>query len=99
LAGKAGLGTADEGKIEVVGESLAGLIGKYTFSIPRNPFDLVKESCGGIEIIQGQPCSSCLNELGNELFEFKGKLNQFRRVTILVGPSAKIPEGENTVIF
>jgi uncharacterized protein (DUF362 family) len=99
LAERAGLGVADEGKIAVVGEALPGLVGKYTFSIPHNPFDLAKESCGGIEIIQGQPCSSCLNELGNELFEFKGKLNRFRRVKILVGPSAKIPEGENTVIF
>ena len=99
LAERAGLGVADEGKIEVVGEALPGLIGKYTFSIPHNPFDLVKESYGGIEIIQGQPCSSCLNELGNELFEFKGKLDQFRKVKILVGPTAKIPEGENTVIF
>ena len=99
LAGRAGLGVADEGEIEVVGEALPGLIGKYTFSIPHNPFDLVKESCGGIEIIQGQPCSSCLNELGNELFMFTAKLDQFRRVKILVGPSAKIPEGENTVIF
>ena len=99
LAERVGLGVADEGNIEIVGEALPGLIGKYTFSIPRNPFDLAKESGGGIEIIQGQPCSSCLNELGNELFEFKGKLNQFRSVKILVGPSVKIPEGENTVIF
>jgi hypothetical protein len=99
LAERAGLGVVDESKIEVVGEALTGLIGKYTFSTPCNPFDLAKESAGGIEIIQGQPCSSCLNELGNELFEFKGKLNQFHRVKILVGPSAQIPDGENTMIF
>jgi uncharacterized protein (DUF362 family) len=99
LAEKVGLGVAELSHIEVVGEALPPLIGKYTFSAPANPFQLAKESDGGIEIIQGQPCSTCLNELGSELLAFKGKLHRLRNVKILVGPSAQVPEGHHTVIF
>ena len=99
LAEKAGLGVAELSHIEVVGEALPSLIGKYTFSVPANPFQLAKESGGGIEIIQGQPCSTCLNELGNELLAFKGKLHRFRNVKILVGPTAQVTEGDHTVIY
>ncbi len=99
LAGQAGLGVADLEKIEVVGEELPALIGKYTFSTPANPFELAKESAGGIEIIQGQPCSSCLNELGSELAGLRGSLSRFRNVKILVGPTAQPPEGDHTIIY
>ncbi len=99
LAEQAGLGVADEQNIEILGEALADWIGKFTFSTPANPFELAHESRGGIEIIQGQPCSSCLNELGSELMAFKGDLHRFHNVKILVGPTAKAPAGDNTVIY
>jgi uncharacterized protein (DUF362 family) len=99
LAEQAGLGIANLEKIEVVGEALSPLVEKYTFSVPANPFELAQESAGGIEIIQGQPCSSCLNELGSELAGFKGRLSQFRNVKILVGPTAQPLEGDHTIIY
>jgi uncharacterized protein (DUF362 family) len=99
LAEQSGLGAAREQNIEVVGEALTDWIGKIPFSSPANPFELAQASQGGIEIIQGQPCSSCLNELGSELMAFKGDLHRFHNLKILVGPTAQAPAGDHTIIY
>ena len=59
-------------------------MGKYKFSKPVNPFDYAEKRKGDIEIIQGNPCSGCLNELGNE-FKSLGKYHEkLKNITILV---------------
>ncbi|UCD08942.1 MAG: DUF362 domain-containing protein [Dehalococcoidales bacterium] len=99
LAEKAGLGTANIDEIEILGEKLENLEGKYKFSKPVNPFDYAKKSGGNIEIIQGNPCSACLNELGNE-FRSLGKYREkLKNITLLVGPSAEIPDNDRHLIF
>ena len=99
LAEKAGLGSANIDEIEILGEKLENLEGKYKFSKPVNPFDYARKSSGDIEIIQGNPCSACLNELGNE-FRSLGKYREkLKNVTILVGPNAEIPDSDRNLIF
>ncbi len=99
LAEKAGLGTANIDEIEILGGKLENLVGKYKFLKPVNPFDYAEKSNGDIEIIQGNPCSACLNELGNEL-RFLGKYREkLKNITILVGPTAGIPDNDRHLIF
>lgn len=92
LAERANLGTADLSRIEILGERLEDLEGEFTFSPPANPFELAAESGGRIRIIQGNPCSACLNELGGALGSFKDRLKEFEDLAILVGPNATLPE-------
>jgi uncharacterized protein (DUF362 family) len=92
LAEKANLGTADLDEIEILGERLQDLEGKFTLSPPANPFELAAKSGGSIRIIQGNPCSACLNELGGALGAFGERLKEFEDLTILVGPDATLPE-------
>ena len=99
LAEKAGLGSANIDEIEILGEKLENLEGKYKFSKPVNPFDYARKSSGDIEIIQGNPCSACLNELGNE-FRSLGKYREkLKNITILVGTNAEIPDSDRNLIF
>lgn len=99
LAEKAGLGTADINEIEVLGENLDNLSGKFKFSKPLNPFDYARKSQGDIEIIQGNPCSACLNELGNEFRSLGKDREKLKNVTILVGPNVEIPDSNRHLIF
>ena len=92
LAEKANLGTADFSRIEILGEKLEDFEGKFTFSPPANPFELAAESGGRIRIIQGNPCSACLNEVGWALGSFKDHLKEFEDLVIVVGPNATLPE-------
>jgi uncharacterized protein (DUF362 family) len=92
LAERANLGTADLSRIEILGARLEDLEGEFTFSPPANPFELAAESGGRIRIIQGNPCSACLNELGGALGSFKDHLKEFEDLAILVGPNATLPE-------
>lgn len=89
LAGEVGLGTFNLEEIEIKGEKIENWIGKFPFSSPKNPFKLVEKSEGRIKIIQGNPCSLCLNELGQSLFLHEDNLKIFKDVKILVGPGAK----------
>jgi len=99
LAEKAGLGTANIDEIEILGEKLENLVGKHKFSKPVNPFDYAEKSSGDIEIVQGNPCSACLNELGNE-FRSLGKYREtIQNITIMVGPNAEIPDNGRHMIF
>lgn len=98
-AEKVGLGTANDKKIEILGESLDKLIGKFRFSKPINPFDVVKKYRERIQIIQGNPCSACVNELGNELRAVKEKLKKIKGLVILVGPRAKISDRKKTIVL
>jgi len=92
LAEEAGLGTADLERIEVLGVPLEEVVGKHVFAPPANPFDLAARSGGGIRIVQGKPCSACLNELGDALRQFQDRLEDFRDVVVLVGPDARAPD-------
>ncbi len=96
LANKLGLGNIDTDKIEVVGleleEFIADLRCSFTFSKPQNPFKIAEESNGKIVIVQGNPCSICLNELGNSLAQLKDRLDEFEKVTIFVGPNVNPAE-------
>ncbi len=100
FAQEAGLGTLDLQNIDILGERIENWTGKFCFSSPKNPFKLVKKTKGKIKIIQGNHCSACLNELGESL-ELCGKqLDDFKDLTILVGPEAKpdVP-CENLILF
>lgn len=92
LAEEAGLGTADLGQIEVLGERLDEVMGQHVFAPPANPFELAAQSGGGIRIVQGSPCSACLNELGDALRQFQDRLEEFEDVVVLVGPDARPPD-------
>ncbi len=89
LAKEKGLGVLGLENIEIRGEKLQDWTGKFPFSPPKDPFKLAEKSGGGIRIIQGNPCSVCLNELGQSLASQEDNLHAFRDVTILVGPEAK----------
>jgi uncharacterized protein (DUF362 family) len=98
LAEKAHLGTADLNRIELLGARLQDVEGKFNFSPPPNPFELAAKS-GRIRIIQGNPCSACLNELGGALSDFENRLEELGDLHILVGPNAVLPEaGEQCVL-
>ncbi len=89
FAQEAGLGTLDLENIDVVGERIENWTGKFCFSSPKNPFELAKRTRGKIEIIQGNPCSACLHELGEGLALCENQLEYFQDLIILVGPKAK----------
>ena len=89
FAQEAGLGTLDMENIDIVGERIENWTGKFCFSSPKNPFELVKKAGGKIKIIQGNPCSACLNELGESLALWENQLEDFKDLIILVGPKAK----------
>ena len=89
LAKEKGLGVLGLENIEIRGEKIENWTGKFHFSPPKNPFKLAEKSGGRIRIIQGNPCSVCLNELGQSLALHEDHLHAFRDVTILVGPEAK----------
>ena len=89
LAHEEGLGILGVENIEIRGERLQDWTDKFRFSPSKNPFKLAEKSGGRIRIIQGNPCSVCLNELGQSLASQEDHLHAFRDVTILVGPEAK----------
>ena len=88
-AWKAGLGALDSGDIEIQGEKIEDWMGRFPFSSPKNPFELAATSGGKIRIIQGKPCSACLNELGESLALCEDQLEDMPELTILVGPEAE----------
>ena len=94
LVAEDGLGVLDEDMIEVVGEKMIDHVGQYPFSMPMDPFEIAEKSGGKIEIVQGNPCCVCLNELGTVMHLFEDKLEKMEEVTILIGPKAGA--GENT---
>jgi len=96
---EAGLGTADLDRIEVLGERLESAVGKHVFAPPANPFELAAQSGGGIRIVQGKPCSACLNELGDALRQFQDRLEEFKDVVVLVGPDARAPDEEGRQVL
>jgi len=89
LAEEEGLGILGVENIEIRGERLQDWASKFPFSPPKNPFKLVEKSGGRIKIVQGNPCSVCLNNLGESLALHEDHLKAFKDVTILVGPEAK----------
>jgi len=99
LAEKAGLGKLDPEDIEIRGEKIEKWVGKFPFSFPKDPFKLAEKTQGGIKIIQGNPCSICLNELGQSLALHEGNLKDFKDITILVGPEAKLDTSSRYIIL
>jgi len=99
LAERAGLGTADLGRIDILGERLEDWAGTFAFAPPPNPFELAAESDGRIRIIQGNPCSACLNELGGALGSFRDRLAGFENLVILVGPKVVPPRSGGPLLL
>jgi len=89
LAEERGLGVLDLENIEIRGEKLQEWAGRFPFSSPKNPFKLAEKSGGRIKIVQGNPCSVCLNNLGESLALHEDHLKAFEDVTVLVGPEVK----------
>ena len=89
LAKENGLGVLGLENIEIRGERIENWTGKFHFSPPKDPFKLAEKSGGRIRIVQGNPCSVCLNDLGESLALHEEHLDAFKDVTILVGPEAK----------
>jgi uncharacterized protein (DUF362 family) len=88
MAKEAGLGEIKLDRIEILGESMDTLAGKFPFSPPKDPFKFAESSGGKVDILQGNPCSVCLNELGQVLARYKDRLSDFEDLTILIGPEA-----------
>jgi hypothetical protein len=91
LAYNVGLGEIRSEEIDVLGIDIDSFITEqrncFTFSKPKNPFMIAQESEGRVSIVQGNPCSICLNELGNSLALLKDRIKEFDKVTIFVGPN------------
>jgi uncharacterized protein (DUF362 family) len=97
-----GIGELDLERIDIMGEQLQDHIGLFPFSPPNDPFKLAAQSGGKIEIVQGNPCSVCVNELGQALSLYANCANGKERVSILVGPNAdpaKVPADRKVVCF
>lgn len=88
LANEAGLGELNLENIEILGGEIDHWVGRFPFAPPKDPFKFAEKSAGKIEILQGSPCSVCLNELGQVLARYKNRLNEFEDLTILIGPEA-----------
>lgn len=102
LAAEAGVGTIDPAAIDIKGESLEAVAGKFRFAPPNDPFQLAEASNGKIQIIQGQPCSACLNELGQFLSMYSDYFRDHEPISILVGPSADasaVPAGRRIIYY
>jgi uncharacterized protein (DUF362 family) len=84
----AGLGKLNLNEIEIIGEKLEDHIACYPFSKPMDPIKIAEQSGGNIKIIQGNPCSVCLNELGTVMHLFQNRISELKDITILVGPNA-----------
>ncbi len=96
LAAEAHLGRIDSGEIEIVGEPLSQHAGRFPFSPPNDPFKIAARSGGKIRIVQGNPCSVCLNELGQVLSLYQDYLQDAEPISILVGPNATPdPDADN----
>jgi uncharacterized protein (DUF362 family) len=98
----AGLGVIDRDGIKIVGEDSACYEGRFPFSLPKDPLRIAAESGGKLEIIQGNPCSACMNQLGNILDAFRGRFRKMPEITILVGPeasSAGVDPGRTVIGF
>lgn len=105
LAHQLGFGNMRSEDIDVLGTDIDDFIAElrscFTFSKPKNPFKIAEESQGKITIVQGNPCSICLNELGNSLALLQDRFDEFEKVTIFVGPNvdpSKYPDS-GTKIF
>jgi len=102
LAAEAGLGVIDPADIEIKGEEFEPLSGRFRPAPPNDPLKLAANSNGKIEIIQGEPCSACLNELGQFLSLYADYLQQHEPISILVGPSAdpdSVAEGRRMIYY
>lgn len=106
LAHKAGLGNMDMKDIEPVGVDLDKFIldlkDRFVFSTPKNPFKIAEESKGKVKIVQGNPCSICLNELGNSLSLCRERLKELDETVIFIGPNADpsgYPDGVNKIFY
>jgi hypothetical protein len=102
LAKEAGLGEFDFEKIEISGDPIDHWAGKFPFSPPKDPFKFAEESGGHIKILQGSPCSVCLNELGQVLARYEDRLGEFEDLTILIGPEADpstVSEQRHRILF
>jgi uncharacterized protein (DUF362 family) len=85
---EAGLGQLAIDGIELIGERLEDHAGCYPFSKPMDPLEVARKSGGNIEIIQGNPCSVCMNELGTVMHLFEDRIAELKDITILIGPNA-----------
>ena len=102
LAAEAGLGVIGSEEIELKGDEVEPIAGSFRFSSPNDPFKLASGSNGKIEIVQGQPCSACINELGQFVSLYADYLKEHEPISILVGPSAdpsSVPEGRRIVYY
>ena len=106
LAAQRKLGQIKEDQIDVLGLELepfiANLRSRFRFSSPQNPFKIAEESEGRIEIVQGNPCSVCLNELGNSLAMQKENFKKYDKTVIFVGPNvdpSQYPDSVNKIYY
>lgn len=96
------IGELDLERIDIRGELLQDHMGLYPFSQPNDPFKLAATSGGKIEIVQGNPCSVCVNELGQALSQYTNYAKGKESVSILVGPKADaktVPPNRRIVYF
>lgn len=85
LAYEKGLGNIDIENISIIGDDINKYLKKYKFSHARDPLEITKEGNGNINIIQGNPCCACMNELGQILYQYKEKLRDIGKINIFVG--------------
>lgn len=89
LAYEKGLGHIDNENISIIGDNINKYLGKFKFSHPKNPFEIANEVNGSINVIQGNPCCSCLNQLGEFLYQYQERFSDIGKINILVGAKIK----------
>jgi uncharacterized protein (DUF362 family) len=90
LAGEAGLGEADLGGIEVVGESIESV----RRSFARPDIELSEESFPGLRVYAGDYCRSCSYYIRRGLDRLKGEglLDERHPLAIVVGKDPEVPD-------
>jgi uncharacterized protein (DUF362 family) len=97
LAEEQGLGSLDEKEIEVRGEKIKDVYKR--FKLAEADLDRFKKY--GINIIEGGACSGCKHTIETFLIksESRGKIENLKGCTFIMGQNAKPPEYRNSKIF
>jgi len=90
IAGEAGLGEADLGKIEVVGESIEAVRRPFA----RPDVELSETKFPGLRVYAGDYCRSCSYYIRRGLDRLKGEglLDEARPLALVVGKDPDVPE-------
>jgi uncharacterized protein (DUF362 family) len=97
IAGEAGLGEADLSRVEVVGESIAGVQRPFA----RPDIELSEEKFPGLRVIAGDYCRACCYYIRRGLDRLKreGLLDERHPLAVIVGKDPEVPDDISCPVF